>query len=219
MGIILVLFFLVVLGLIVLRAAFSQGSESKQATPTRAEGDAKSVEHNREPSQSQAATQIEGSAPDFLLVLRNKAGEEHAAEWSRFIAWDKRTAEWGVAAFVDCETTGLAQHDELIELAVILFCFDRTNAAICGIVDSYSGLREPMVEINPFAARTHHITPDTLAGKTLDGERVESILERAEFFIAHNAAFDRRFVVKLFPKRTGSAGYVRWLMSIGKVTE
>jgi DNA polymerase-3 subunit epsilon len=195
MGIALIAFFLAALAFVLLRAVFYKAPESKPPAVVCEKVACEEVVEKSVPREPVRATvAVESAEP----------------EWSRRLQWEERSEEWGVAAFIDCETTGLANSDEMVELALILFCFDRTTGSICGIADSYSGLREPAVEISPFAARVHHITPDMLAGKTLDDGRVERILERAEFLIAHNASFDSRFVSKMFPR----AEQKRWLCSM-----
>lgn len=106
----------------------------------------------------------------------------------------------GLAAVVDVETTGLSPwRDEIVELAALLFAFERATGQICGVVDEYTGLREPSVPISPEAARVNGITPEMVRGQRLDQARVETIFRRAEFLVAHNASFDRGFVTRLFP--------------------
>lgn len=103
------------------------------------------------------------------------------------------------AAFVDVETTGLSRNDEIIELAVVLFRFEPATGRIIDYVEKYSGLREPRCPIHPEAAKVHHIKPKMLKGKTLDDDKVLDMFSRAEFIIAHNAGFDRRYVCDLYP--------------------
>ena len=107
---------------------------------------------------------------------------------------------WGVAGFVDVETTGLSPYaEEIVELALVLFAFDRATGEIAGIVDQYVGLREPGKPIPPEATAVHGITGDLVRGKRLDDARVAELVARAEFLVAHNAAFDRAFVERLYP--------------------
>ncbi len=109
------------------------------------------------------------------------------------------------------ETTGLnPRWDEIIELAVVLFAWDRKSFQVKGILDSYCGLREPSCPVSPGAYRVHGITSSLLRGQSLDGGRVEEILEKAEFIVAHNARFDRAFVQKEFPR----ARHKTWLCSL-----
>lgn len=107
---------------------------------------------------------------------------------------------WGRAVFVDAETTGLSYYDdEVIELAIILFAFDRGLNRIVGILDEYVGLREPTCELSEGAMDVNGITWEIVQGQCLDRSRVEVLFEQAEFLISHNASFDFTFVHHLFP--------------------
>jgi DNA polymerase-3 subunit epsilon len=104
------------------------------------------------------------------------------------------------AAVVDVETTGLSPYqDEIIELSIELFSFDPNTAQVLSVVDSYCGQREPATAINPAAAAVHGLSMESLRGKRLDEQAVRSLLKQAEFLIAHNAPFDRGFVLQVFP--------------------
>lgn len=106
----------------------------------------------------------------------------------------------GIAGYLDVETTGLSPvTDEIIELALYLFEFQRETGEITRIVDQYVGLREPVKSIPRAASRIHGIYHRDVKGKCLDYGRVEEMLHRAELLVAHNASFDRSFVVRLFP--------------------
>lgn len=108
--------------------------------------------------------------------------------------------EKGLACFLDVETTGLsAATEEIIELSACLFEFKWDSGEITGIRESYTGLREPGVPITPGAARVHGLRAADLQGRKLDHQRIEAILDAANFIVAHNAAFDRGFIIKLFP--------------------
>lgn len=119
---------------------------------------------------------------------------------------------WRLAAFVDVETTGLYPYrgDEVVELAVVLFAFDPAVGEIKGVVEEYVGLREPAVPIHPDAAAQHGLTAEQLRGQRLDEKRVIAILDRAPVLVAHNAAFDRSFLERLFP----AYGARPWLCSM-----
>lgn len=117
----------------------------------------------------------------------------------------------GVATYLDIETTGLSgKTDEIIEFAVALFAFNRSTYEIPGIIDRYTGLREPSIPIPVEATRINGIRFEDVYGKQLDNTRIQTILDRAEFLISHNAEFDRKFVKKLFP----SVNEKDWLCSM-----
>jgi len=120
----------------------------------------------------------------------------------------------GQACFLDVETTGLsARTEEVVELAVCLFDFVRDSGEIIQVVDTYTGLREPGVNISAGAAHVHGLRMKDLCGKRLDHGRVEKIIQLADFIVAHNARFDRSFVTKLFPL----SGKKQWLCSMSGV--
>lgn len=120
----------------------------------------------------------------------------------------------GVAGFIDVETTGLnPRTDEVVELALILFQYHRSTGEILGIADEYVGLREPSRPIPRTAMQIHGITADMVRNQRLDHVKVDSMLDLAEFLVAHNAAFDRGFVTPLFPRSAAK----HWLCSMSGV--
>lgn len=119
---------------------------------------------------------------------------------SEYIDVPDDPSKYGLAAFVDTETTGLNnQEDEVVELSIFLFVFNRSTGQIMGISDEYTGLRDPQIPIPSRASKIHGITNKSVKGMLLDNPKVESMIEKAEFLIAHNAGFDRGFVERLFP--------------------
>ena len=105
----------------------------------------------------------------------------------------------GVGGFIDVETTGLSPSlDEVIELAIILFAFNRKTGQITGIIEDYTGLREPSIPVSQGAFGVHGITNTDLQGKSLDDCKILKMIEEAEFLVAHNANFDKAFVCKIY---------------------
>jgi DNA polymerase-3 subunit epsilon len=132
----------------------------------------------------------------------------------QYISAEDLAPSHGLACFVDVETTGLSpQTEEVVELALVLFAFDRSTGEILGVVDEYVGLREPTKPIPPQATKIHGITNAMVKGARLDFDRVESILTRAEFLVAHNARFDRPFAAALSP----TAAEKQWVCSMNGI--
>ena len=104
----------------------------------------------------------------------------------------------GFGGCIDVETTGLdPQYDEVVELAVVLFSY--WHNSITGIIDIYSGLREPVVPINASAYSAHGLSMNELKGMRLDEKRIETMIRQADFLVSHNAEFDRSFTSIIFP--------------------
>ena len=115
------------------------------------------------------------------------------------------------AVFIDTETTGLNKEDEFIEITAILTEFDKQGNL--NILDEYTGLRQPRVKINPKAQKVHGITKEKLEGKRIDEDKLLSIITQSDFIVAHNATFDKRFVLKEF----GWFKNKKWLCSMNGI--
>ena len=105
-----------------------------------------------------------------------------------------------VGAIIDTETTGFSGNDELIEIGIVLFMFNKSKGNIIKVLEEYHGLREPMCPIHPGARAVHGLTEEDLLGERLDEKRISEMFNSSPMLIAHNASFDRRFVAKLFPE-------------------
>ncbi len=105
------------------------------------------------------------------------------------------------------------ERDEVVELAILLFAFRRTTGEIVGVVDEYTGLRDPGRPIPRGASSVHDIYDQHVRGKQLDQRKILSLMAQAEFLVAHNATFDRAFVERLYPE----AGEKAWLCSMNGV--
>ena len=109
------------------------------------------------------------------------------------------------------KTTGLdPTNHELIELAIVLFAFERETGNVIGIIDEYVGQRKPYRSIPREATRINGITRDMVKGKTLDLARIKAIASRAEFYVAHNAEFDSDFAHPYLPRKW-------WLCSLSRI--
>src|SRR5689334_3284939 len=112
----------------------------------------------------------------------------------------KQTQTLGAAVVLDVETTGLCTYnDEILELAMMLFRYDRITGHVVEIVRTYSGLREPSCRISRAATQIHGIRRQAVRGRRLDYRKIRLISAQADFIVAHNARFDREFVERLMP--------------------
>ena len=112
----------------------------------------------------------------------------------------KQTQSVGTAVVLDVETTGLnPRSDEILELAVTLFRYDRGTGHVVEVVHRYTGLREPSCPIPRTASQVHGITRQAVRGRQLDYRKIRQIAAQADFVVAHNAKFDREFVERLMP--------------------
>ncbi len=96
--------------------------------------------------------------------------------------------------FVDVETTGLDwRRDEIIELAMIPFRYG-LDGRVYEIGEAFQGLRQPVQPISAEITALTGIDDAMVAGKTIDPDAVAAAAAPAALVIAHNAAFDRRFL-------------------------
>lgn len=140
----------------------------------------------------EAETLIEQSA-DHRLLRRVPP----PADWKLGAA----TEEIRRAIFVDTETTGLGDRDEVIELALVPFEYERDSGRIVAVDhrNLFSQLRQPSFPIPPASVAIHGLSDKDVAGKTINTEMVNALVEPAHLIIAHNAAFDRPMAEKHWP--------------------
>jgi len=96
--------------------------------------------------------------------------------------------------FVDVETTGLdPNEDEIIELAMLPFRYSLRGDLI-EVLEPFDRLREPSTPIPPAVTALTGITDEMVAGQQIDPGDVSEFAASADLVVAHNAAFDRRFL-------------------------
>ena len=116
------------------------------------------------------------------------------------------TEQIGIGGCIDVETTGLdPQYDEVVELAVVLFSYSHNS--ITGIIDIYTGLREPAVPISKSAYNAHGLSEQELKGHQLDIKRIESLIEQADFIVSHGTSFDMEFAAGIVPSIKNKSWY------------
>lgn len=119
----------------------------------------------------------------------------------------------GIAAVVDVETTGRdPASDAIVELAVRRFRYDAAGE-IVKVDRGYSWLEDPGVPLEPEIVRVTGLTDADLAGREIDDGAAVRLLSSASIVLAHNAAFDRRFVERRLPDAAG----LPWACSMAEV--
>ena len=101
---------------------------------------------------------------------------------------------------LDTETTGLNHAtDKIIEFGIVAFAYDPETAEILQITERYNGFEDPGAPLSPEITEITGITDEMVAGQRFDDDRIRSLAEAATLVIAHNAAFDRKFVEGRYP--------------------
>ncbi|NJM32716.1 MAG: DNA polymerase III subunit epsilon [Limnobacter sp.] len=101
---------------------------------------------------------------------------------------------------LDTETTGLDFHQsELIELGALVLEADREIGAIGRVLGTFEGLEDPGFPIPPESTAIHGITDDMVSKQSFNEEAFHRLCHGVELFVAHNAGFDKPFVVRRFP--------------------
>lgn len=96
---------------------------------------------------------------------------------------------------VDLETTGLnPKTDKIIEIGIILFAVTENGKP--AIQTMYSALEDPGEGLSPEIVGLTGITDEMLAGQTIDWTQVNALFAKASIAIAHNAPFDRGFLMQ-----------------------
>ncbi|MEK6386797.1 MAG: exonuclease domain-containing protein [Paraburkholderia tropica] len=126
---------------------------------------------------------------------------QQSAESSKPRSSDTKPAlDTAFVAVIDTETTGLGLFDEPVSIGLALFEVDLPKGGLVREVDSYYGLREPQAPMSPDALAVHGLTGDRLAGQRFDHARISTIIQGADYVIAHNAEFDSRMLAHIVPE-------------------
>jgi len=101
--------------------------------------------------------------------------------------------------FVDVETTGLDPlKDEIIELAMLPFRYSLKGEVIA-MSEPFNRLHQPSTPVPPTVTALTGITNEMVAGQRIDSDEILQFVEPADLVVAHNAAFDRRFLERFCP--------------------
>ena len=137
------------------------------------------------------ARKLEASG-DYRILRRIEPREwfSTAGEKGEF----QRRGEVRNGLILDVETTGLDHaKDRIIELGMIAFEFE-PGGTVFRVTGAYSGFQDPGMPIPPEITKLTGITDEMVAGQAIDPVEVAGFADAASVVIAHNAAFDRKFV-------------------------
>lgn len=109
----------------------------------------------------------------------------------------ERLANARTAIILDSETTGVDhKSDGVTQLAMMKVTFDEQGILSFG--DRFDRLRDPGIPIPQEVVELTGITDEMVKGQAISNQEVADFVGDAETFIAHNAAFDRKFVEATF---------------------
>jgi DNA polymerase-3 subunit epsilon len=143
--------------------------------------------------------------PDYRVVRRLDVGCDWPALDGDGIAR---------AVVLDTETTGMdPASDKVIELALVKFEYSKETGDIGRVLDVYDGLEDPGFPIPPESTAVHGITDEMVRGRRVDDAAIDRLMDGVGVVIAHNAAFDRPFVERRWPRFAG----MPWACSLREV--
>lgn len=119
---------------------------------------------------------------------------------SRASYGDAPEAELRRGLAVDVETTGLdPASDAIIEFAAVEFRFSTVSGTVTSVSEPVSALEDPGRPIPRDVVALTGITQEMVAGQRIDDAAISALGAGADLVIAHNAAFDRKFLNRRFP--------------------
>lgn len=142
---------------------------------------------------------------------------------------DENKDKLGISCIFDVEGTGLDSNypldeiwgdiaDEIIELAILKFYYNKETLEIVKPLDTYQSFNEPtnINKISDFITNITGITHEDVKGKKIDWKEVIEFTKDCDFAVAHNAQYDQKMVNKYinayteFPKCFCSYRNVDW---------
>lgn len=124
---------------------------------------------------------------DYRVIRRYQRPPFYAQPGS-----DDSTIRTGI--YLDTETTGFDENTcKIIELAMVRFRFS-SDGRLFDMPADFDEFNDPGAPIPAEIVTLTGITDDMVAGQRIDQDKVSAFLDGVALIVAHNAAFDRRFV-------------------------
>jgi len=99
--------------------------------------------------------------------------------------------------FLDVETTGFDLVDnEIIEIAIKLIEINKNDCLDIKAVHKYESYNDPGFSISEEISSLTGITDDKVNNKSINWDKVKTLLDACQLVVAHNAKFDRKFIEK-----------------------
>ena len=104
-----------------------------------------------------------------------------------------------LGVYLDVECTGLDyDKDAIIELGMIRFEYSR-EGKIFRVVETFDEFEDPQIPIPSYITDLTGISDEMVRDKRIDDEAVAQFVADASIIIAHNSAFDRKFMERRLP--------------------
>lgn len=170
--------------------------------PGRGSAGNRSREHGG-PRGSRGLNKMDQAIANATKLLRSSPNHRVLERVPPVTEWKLPVAESEVcrACLVDCETTGLGDADEVIELAVVPFDYEKAAGRVVKVhVDAIlNRFREPSIQIPEDSTKVHGITQEMVAGQVITPEQIDAALNGSRVVISHHAGFDRPMLERPFP--------------------
>lgn len=130
----------------------------------------------------------------------------------------KLSKDIGIFSIIDTETTGLdIDNDEIIEIAIRQWYYDRIEHKLLKPLDYYASLNQPSHNvITPEITEITGIKAEDVDGKKIDWGIVKEMMAQSDFILAHNASFDRPMIENVTDLSETSQNKI-WVCSLKQV--
>ena len=102
--------------------------------------------------------------------------------------------------FLDTETTGLTEQDKIIELGLISCSCCIKTGRLLSIDRVYSATEDPGYPLSDNIVALTGLTDKKIEHSSFNEKEVSAFIHDAKLIVSHNAAFDRPFFERRFPK-------------------